>query len=438
MMAESSGLSIRQAEDFLKGLTDIISEELADGESIKVKGLGTFKTVKVEARRSVNIASGEPNEIAEHVKIAFVPSKELAQEVNAPFEFFETIELDDSVSEEELEAIEEEDDLSNSDHEPGYDTTSGANVDGVSENSGSDIGAVSESAVSEGGVVAESTVSEGAVVSESTVSEGAVVSESAVSDVDAVSDNSGSDVAYSSDSSAEVHGIPGEAFGSTEVTVNATDAFNTTVPLQGEETMTGTTASQYTEPVEVSKPKKHFRFGWGFIAGFAVCLIAVAIGMGFAFMTKYGRTPFGHDEKDLGAGSVVRETVIESIEIDTPEKSVEESGHAPAVTAEKESGTDVPTEVSDAGKNSGGQEEVKYDTISKTRYLTTMAKEYYGDFNLWPYIYYENQKILGHPDRIKPGTRVVIPPLSKYGVKNTPEDIAKAKKLGAEIYARYQ
>ena len=83
-------------------------------------------------------------------------------------------------------------------------------------------------------------------------------------------------------------------------------------------------------------------------------------------------------------------------------------------------------------------DEKVYDTISKTRYLTTMAKAHYGNYNLWPYIYEENKAMLGHPDRIRPGTRVIIPSLSKYGVNpNNPEDIKRAKQKGVEIYARF-
>ena len=68
-----------------------------------------------------------------------------------------------------------------------------------------------------------------------------------------------------------------------------------------------------------------------------------------------------------------------------------------------------------------------------------MAKDHYGNYNLWPIIYEENKAFLGHPDRIRPGTRVVVPPLSKYGVDpDNPEDIARAKKKGVEIYARYK
>ena len=48
-------------------------------------------------------------------------------------------------------------------------------------------------------------------------------------------------------------------------------------------------------------------------------------------------------------------------------------------------------------------------------------------------------KFLGHPDRITPGTKVVVPPLSKYGVDpSNPEHIKKAKQLGIEIYKKYQ
>ncbi len=84
-------------------------------------------------------------------------------------------------------------------------------------------------------------------------------------------------------------------------------------------------------------------------------------------------------------------------------------------------------------------EKKRYDTITKKRFLTTMAKEYYGDYNLWPFIYDENKAILGHPDRIKPGTRVVIPPASKYGIDaSNAACVAKAKRRGQQIYSKYR
>lgn len=81
---------------------------------------------------------------------------------------------------------------------------------------------------------------------------------------------------------------------------------------------------------------------------------------------------------------------------------------------------------------------IGYDAIGTTRYLITMSRDYYGNSAFWPYIYIENQAKFGHPDKIEPGTTVVIPNLKKYGVNpKDPADIEKANKLGKEIYARY-
>ncbi len=78
------------------------------------------------------------------------------------------------------------------------------------------------------------------------------------------------------------------------------------------------------------------------------------------------------------------------------------------------------------------------DIISKTRFLTTMARHHYGNLNFWVYIYEENKTKLGHPDRIKPGTVVIIPPATKYNIDaNNFESIQKAKVKSSEIYKRY-
>ncbi|MCM1504537.1 MAG: HU family DNA-binding protein [Muribaculum sp.] len=67
------------------------------------------------------------------------------------------------------------------------------------------------------------------------------------------------------------------------------------------------------------------------------------------------------------------------------------------------------------------------DTITARRFLTTMARKYYGDYRFWVYIYLENSDIISDPNRIKPGTEVVIPPAEKYGIDSAdPESIDKA------------
>lgn len=79
------------------------------------------------------------------------------------------------------------------------------------------------------------------------------------------------------------------------------------------------------------------------------------------------------------------------------------------------------------------------DTITKTCFLTTMARKHYGNLHLWVYIYEENKTKLGHPDKIKPGTIIKIPPLSKYNINiNDSVTINNAKIKAHEIYARYK
>lgn len=79
-----------------------------------------------------------------------------------------------------------------------------------------------------------------------------------------------------------------------------------------------------------------------------------------------------------------------------------------------------------------------YDMVTGSRYLTTIAQDHYGNSNFWPYIYMENENVLRHPDQVTPGTKLVVPQLSKYGVDPTNKaDENKAKQKAIEIYARY-
>lgn len=58
---------------------------------------------------------------------------------------------------------------------------------------------------------------------------------------------------------------------------------------------------------------------------------------------------------------------------------------------------------------------MRYDTVTPHRFLATMAREHYGIMEYWIFIYEENRSTLpANPNRITPGTRVIIPPVEKY------------------------
>ncbi|MDE5997898.1 MAG: HU family DNA-binding protein, partial [Muribaculaceae bacterium] len=107
MLADRSGRSKRFSEDFLREFFSLISETLEAGESVKIKGLGTFRLIRVEPRRSVDVTTGAPMEISGHSKVVFTPAKELAEAVNAPFEAFTAIEISDDTDIEQLLSKEE-------------------------------------------------------------------------------------------------------------------------------------------------------------------------------------------------------------------------------------------------------------------------------------------------------------------------------------------
>lgn len=104
-VAQNANTSKRMSELFLKELFATISQSLIDGESVKVKGIGTFKLTEVSARKSVDVNTGEEIEIPGHKKLSFAPDKDLADAVNQPFMHFETEILDDDVTDEQLAAI---------------------------------------------------------------------------------------------------------------------------------------------------------------------------------------------------------------------------------------------------------------------------------------------------------------------------------------------
>ncbi|MCM1310378.1 MAG: HU family DNA-binding protein [Bacteroides sp.] len=75
------------------------------------------------------------------------------------------------------------------------------------------------------------------------------------------------------------------------------------------------------------------------------------------------------------------------------------------------------------------------DTITATRFLTTMARQHYGQMEYWVYIYEANATKLGHPDRLSAGTVVTIPVL-EFDLSD-PAQIDVAKRMAKEIYGRF-
>ena len=90
-MAQVGGMSKTASEQFVKSFFDTISKGVLTEGLVKVKGLGTFKLLKIEDRESVNVNTGERFTIEGHQKISFTPDAELKELINKPFASFETV-----------------------------------------------------------------------------------------------------------------------------------------------------------------------------------------------------------------------------------------------------------------------------------------------------------------------------------------------------------
>ena len=97
ILSEQTGKSTEEALRFLQEFIAVVSKGVYNDKLVKVKGLGTFKIIRVEERASVSVNSGERFVIPSHYKFTFTPDKELKELVNKPFSLFDTVELNEEV-----------------------------------------------------------------------------------------------------------------------------------------------------------------------------------------------------------------------------------------------------------------------------------------------------------------------------------------------------
>ena len=107
VLITKNGLEQSEANRFATELFAVIQERLEKNDLVKVKGLGTFKVITVEARESVSVRTGSRVMIDEHSKITFTPDATMKELVNKPFSQFETVPLNDNV---EFDDLKEQDD----------------------------------------------------------------------------------------------------------------------------------------------------------------------------------------------------------------------------------------------------------------------------------------------------------------------------------------
>lgn len=453
-VAQYANTSKRMSELFLKELFATISQSLIDGESVKVKGIGTFKLTEVSPRKSVDVNTGEEIEIPGHKKLSFAPDKDMAEAINQPFMHFETEILDDDVTDDQLAAI-----------DAGEPTEAPADDTPVEEET-----AATEAPAAEAPVAAEEEVVMPPVfvapVEEPESEEAETEAEAPVEPSEEVPAEAGAPAEVPVQEPADE---PEEAVSEEEAEIEEEAEpepvmeVEPSVVAEPEDEAEAAEAEGELEPEAesemVSEELADERVGQeidkrritrrSLLEGFGVGVVTTLIVTLFAYrlylMKGYEATPA--DEEPF-----VEHVSTDSVAA-TEQALAENSTEADAdkqKTAEEQKKADEEKKKAEEEKKKAEEEKQKAeaakpttanvaagttDTIKPGTNLYRMSRKHYGSDKFWVYIYEENKAKYPNPNTIPVGAVLHIPQLEKYGAKaGDPASIAAAKKKQGEIF----
>jgi len=455
-VAQYANTSKRMSELFLKELFATISQSLIDGESVKVKGIGTFKLTEVSPRKSVDVNTGEEIEIPGHKKLSFAPDKDMAEAINQPFMHFETEILDDDVTDDQLAAI-----------DAGEPTEAPAEAVPVEEET--DDTTATEAPAAEASVAAEEEVvmppvfvapveepesEEAETEAEAPVepSEEVPAEEEAPAEVPVQEPADEPEEETVSDEEAEIEEET-EQEPVTEVEPSAVaepedeaeDAEAEGDP-DAESEMVSEELADERVGQEIDKRRITRRsLLEGFVVGVVTTLIVTLFAYRLYLMKGYEATPA--DEEPFTEH-------VSTDSVATPEQALaENSTEADAdkqKAAEEQKKADEEKKKAEEEKKKAEEEKQKAeaakpttanvaagttDTIKPGTNLYRMSRKHYGSDKFWVYIYEENKAKYPNPNTIPVGAVLHIPQLGKYGAKaGDPASIAAAKKKQGEIF----
>lgn len=186
------------------------------------------------------------------------------------------------------------------------------------------------------------------------------------------------------------------------------------------------------EPQIVYVEKKGANVLW-FLIGILAGLVLGLVGGYFAgkYMSQY----------TIGSDMVVEP--VESVSLVSDEESsaddepaVRETTVADGAVVETQAAQPVTAADTQVSPATTSAQEPVYDTVTRSRFLTTMARDHYGKKAYWVFIFQANPQ-LKDPNKIAPGTRVKIPARESFAEPTEQATDEKAKKILNELSRRY-
>lgn len=383
------------AELFVKEFLALIEEALARDKYVKVKGLGTFKLINIEARKSVDVNTGEAIEIKGHTRVSFIPEAGLRDQINKPFAHFQSVLLKDEVH---FADLPEEGGLPDGTEEEVESDVAEETVENVSSSpEQKPEEACPEIAAAPSVEEKEEPADTEAVVQEGTVSE--------------------TDVTAPERKNEELQEEP-----ITDTTPETDEVPEKSVAEQAAETV---------EPVKREEKERHFP--WCMIA--SVLLVGIFIGGLITWALTSGRRYVPEEVVEYLMQQEGKQksvpVVPDSVQVaDTLTAKVDSSQMQvqPSDTVNKEKVVPgAPEKPGKAEKTAAvpAKRETLADTVeyqitgTQTSYtlrpgesLVRVALKFYGNKKLWPYLVKHNKSIIKNPDNVPVGTTIQIPQLT--------------------------
>ena len=201
-------------------------------------------------------------------------------------------------------------------------------------------------------------------------------------------------------------------------------------PIPEDDEEESNTLSEEPEEDEVEEKRSSKIWIW------AAIIILLAIGISyFAAIYEPGEDDGNNIEATENSEDGINDETPVFEEVSVEDIAAENSAtqEVAAVASEPESPAATTADTKEKAKA-----EVKRDTVTQKRFLATMAREYYGKGAYWVYIYEANADKLRNPNTIPPGTEVIIPELSSFAAATEEETMRIAEQKLAEINKRYK
>ena len=376
----------REANLFLRVLVEQIIAGLQGGEQIKINGLGTFRLQEMAPRKSVNVNTGEPIIIPGYTKVVFAPEVSMREMVEKNKSVIPIVNLngDSSAAPVDEEALSPLEKLGRQADE----------IVGILADLGQDPRMRSQTAEESAPAEEASAETVDSAVTEAVAEE--PVSEAVAEDV--ATEEMISEVVAEEKAEEEVVEPVAETVAEPIAETVAEPIAETVAEPIVEPVAEPTKEEPVVVPVEPIAPvagKTDKKRKYHFLRDTLICVVCLLVVVAGGFLFLRGAMANWIDSLVAKSEPVATDTVVAIPSTPMVEEVTED-------TAVIENAPELPVY----------QQFIATEEIREGSRLTWLAYRYYGNKDLWVYIYDANKDHLGNPNEIRVGTPIRIPRLT--------------------------